>query len=231
MRILALISIFVLSVPSFAQQKTAEEQAKKILTQFDDSTKLFKGAAVGVDLYGLAQYEFGSFGSAEASLRVNLYDKYFPIFELGYGMCDYTNDETDIKYYSKAPYFRVGCDYNMLNNKHQENRLYAGFRVGYTTFKYDVEALQPITDPVWGGDAIYFKQTGISSNALWAELGLGFEAQILSGFHMGWALHYRRKLSVKSNKYAEPWYIPGYGNNRNVQWGFHYSLIFDLHLH
>ena len=230
MKILTLISLLAFSVAAHAQQQIAEEQAQRILAQDNDSVALFKGAAVGVDLFGLARYKFGSYGNAEAALRINLTDTFFPIFELGYGMCDHTNDETNISYKSKAPYFRVGCDYNMLRNKHQGNRLYAGVRFGYTKFKYDVETHNPIVDPVWGGEELYFNESGISSRAAWGEIGLGFEAQIISGFHMGWSLHYKRKFTAKSTKIASPWYIPGYGNNRDTQWGLNYSLIFDLHL-
>ena len=159
MKTLTLISLLAFSVAAHAQQQIAEEQAQKILAQDNDSVALFKGAAVGVDLFGPARYKLGSYGNAEASLRINLRDTFFPIFELGYGMCDHTNDETNISYKSKAPYFRVGCDYNMLRNKHQGNRLYAGVRFGYTKFKYDVETHTPIVDPVWGGEELYFQES------------------------------------------------------------------------
>lgn len=48
-----------------------------------DTVPLFKGFAVSVDIAGPAQMMLGDYGQYEAALRINLKDKYFPIFELG----------------------------------------------------------------------------------------------------------------------------------------------------
>lgn len=50
--------------------------------------------AVGVDLIGPVQLMVSDYGQYEASLRINLKDKYYPVFELGYGKADASDEAT-----------------------------------------------------------------------------------------------------------------------------------------
>ena len=42
------------------------------------------------------------YGQYEASLRINLKDKYYPVFELGYGKADASDEATQITYKTSA---------------------------------------------------------------------------------------------------------------------------------
>ena len=73
---------------------------------------LFAGASLSADAVGLIMMAASSHGQAEAALRLNLKNKYFPIFEMGWGVCDHDEFSTGLHYKTNAPYFRIGCDYN-----------------------------------------------------------------------------------------------------------------------
>ena len=114
-----------------------------------DTVPFFRGFAVSADLVGLAQMQLGDYGQYEAALRVNLHDQYFPILEVGVGRANHEDDEvTGITYKTSAPYFRLGVDFNIMKNKHAPNRIYAGLRYGYTSYKVDISR-QTFPDPVW----------------------------------------------------------------------------------
>ena len=94
-----------------------------------DTIPLFRGFAVSFDLAGFAQMQLGTYGQYEGALRLNLHDQYFPIVELGLGRANHEDDEvTGISYKTSAPYFRVGADVNIMNNKHTGNRVFVGLR-------------------------------------------------------------------------------------------------------
>ena len=61
----------------------AQDRHKKIATVEKDTIPWLNGVAVSVDLIGPVQLIVSDYGQYEASLRVNLKDKYYPVFELG----------------------------------------------------------------------------------------------------------------------------------------------------
>lgn len=140
-----LTSSLLLLVPAIG----AQAQQKKHIVQPADTVPLFRGVAVSADMVGVAQLAFSDYGQYEAALRVNLKDKFFPVVELGYGKADAENVTTGMAYKTSAPYFRVGLDYNLLKNKHDDYRVYGGLRYAFTSYKYDAYTTG-IKDPVWG---------------------------------------------------------------------------------
>jgi hypothetical protein len=225
------ISLWIFTVPSFSQKKEVKQnatiqKAKDKYIQPHDT--LFRGVAVSGDIVGLLMKPFGSkFGSFEGAARINLYNKYFPIGEIGYAFCDNRDDQTNIHYKTNAPYFRVGLDYNFLKDKNSGNRIFAGVRYAFTSFKYDIEDPN-FSDPVWLQKRPYnFK--GIKSGAQWAELVVGAEAKIWSIFHLGWSARYKIRLHQKESSFGDPWYIPGFGKNgSSTCWGGTFNIIFDV---
>ncbi|MCF0159485.1 MAG: hypothetical protein HUJ99_01725, partial [Bacteroidaceae bacterium] len=191
------ISAFILSsllvglvfLPAKAQEGTAKE-AVQAVTDKAAKPALFQGLSLSVEVGTLIARALGgdTFGS-EAALRVSIRNKYFPVVELGYGRYDGKNDKTNIQYKTGAPYFRLGADVNMLKNKTQNNRLFLGGRVGFTTYSFDVDG-PDIIDPIWHtAQPLHYE--GLSSRKLWLELLLGVEAEVFKNFHMGFNLRYK----------------------------------------
>jgi len=187
----------------------------------------FQGLSVGVDVVSPIQYLQGDYGGAEASLRLNLKNTFFPVVEAGHGRCDVTDDNTNINYKTAAPFLRVGLDYNVLRDKWQDNKLFVGARYGVSMYDFDISGPE-LVDPIWGGSEP-FAYNGISTTTQWIELLAGVQVKIWRNFHMGWSVRYKRKIASTKNDYAEPYYVPGFGTTMSeTAWGFNYSLIFDL---
>lgn len=191
--------------------------------------KNWGGASLGADIAGPAMVFLSDYGQFEGFLKINIKGTYYPVFEVGLGTCDLTDDNTDIHYNTKAPYFRVGLDYNFLQNKKQPNKLCIGLRYGFSTFSYDISG-PGIKDPIFGGSKPY-SITGIDCTSHWAEVVASVQVQIWRGFHMGWSARYKAEISSTDNRYCKPYYIPGYGTTTDSTcWGFTYNLIWDIRL-
>lgn len=219
------ISRLVLSILLTAATPAATAQSRMFVIE-KDSVPLFNGLAVSFDLVGPAMQALGDYGEYEAALRINLHDQYFPIFELGYGQAERDDEVTGIYYKTKAPYFRIGCDLNLLKNKHAPNRLYGGLRYAFTSYKVDI-ARQGMTDPTWQ------EETGFSvvedaCNQHWIEAVFGIDAQIWGPLHMGWTFRYKRRIAHKDSSIGSTWYVPGYGIYGDTRLGANFNVIIDI---
>lgn len=217
----ALISILCL-LPFMA----SGQQRPKIMTAKTDTIPFFRGVSVSGDLVGLTQLLISDYGQYEAALRMNIKDKYFPIIEIGIGKADAEDDATKLSYQTRAPYSRIGLDFNMMKNKHDIYRIYAGFRYAFTTFKYDVTS-PGIEDPVWH-DHVDFKADGVKSTYHWAELAVGIDAKIWGPFRMGWSVRYRRRISHSESDFGDAWYVPGFGKADGSNLGGTFNVTFEL---
>lgn len=219
---IATTSLLVFSTPA-AQ---AQGQGKKVIAETKDSTALFKGMAVGIDLISPIQLMVSSNGQYEANLRIDLKDKYYPVFELGYGKADAHDESTKIHYKTNAPYFRLGMDWNLLRNKHDDYRLFGGFRYGFTSYKYDVDA-PDVEDPVWGGNAPYGGKD-MSANYHWLEGVFGVDAKIWGPVRMGWSFRYKRRLAHKDGEIGNTWYVPGFGKQGGSRLGGTFNVTLEI---
>lgn len=216
------ISLLLLAV---ATQSAAQER-KDIAKQEADTVALFRGIAVSADLVGLVQLAVSDYGQYEAALRINLKDKYFPVVELGYGKADANDITTSMTFRTKAPYGRVGLDFNLLRNKHDIYRAYAGFRYGCTFYKFDVEG-EGIKDPVWGDD-VPFSVTGVKANYHWIEGVFGVDAKIAGPLRLGWSVRYRSRIAHDDGTLGNTWYVPGYGKKGGTRLGGTFNIIFEI---
>lgn len=192
-----------------------------------DSVPMLRGFSVSVDLAGPAQLLLGDYGEIEGALRLNLHDQYFPIIEIGYGKADHDEDEvTGISYKTSAPYFRLGCDLNLLKNKHTPNRLYGGIRYAFTSYSVDI-ARPGLQDPVWGWDTPV-SLTGEKCRQHWIELVVGVDAKIVGPLHLGWNVRYKRRISHSDTSAGQTWYVPGYGKQGDTRLGANFNVIIDI---
>lgn len=218
------------AVAALAQRsphRTPKEQQERMrIKQIDDSIPLFRGVQVKTDLVGLIQTAVSAYGQYEVGVRVNLKDKYFPVAEIGYGKADETNDVSRISYKTSAPYGKIGIDFNILRNKHDIYRFYAGLRYAYTSFKFDVSHA-PLTDPVWGGESP-FTAHDVKASYHWAEIGAGIDAKIWGPLRLGWSIRYKRRIAHDDGTVGNVWYVPGFGKQGGSRiWGT-FDLMFEL---
>ncbi len=192
-----------------------------------DSVPLFRGVSVGFDVAGALQRQLSDYGQYEVMGRVNLHDQYFPTVEIGIGEADHKNDEvTGISYHTRAPYFRIGADVNLMKKKHTGNRVFAGLRYGFTSYKIDIDS-RPFPDPVWLWDTSY----GVKDEQChqhWLELLFGIDAKVFGPIHLGWSVRYRRRLAHDDGITGKTWYVPGYGTQESTRIGYTFNAIIDI---
>lgn len=195
-KLLVIILSCLLCIPTAEAQKRKKQEAQKDTIQ----VPLLNGVSINAEVMGLGQKLFKDHGQYEVGIRVNLKDRYFPAFEIGYGEGNdndgSTSSPTDINKYCrvKAPYFRVGMDYNLLRNKHDKYRLFVGGRYGFSSFDYNL------------ADAEQQKAT-----YQWLEALIGIDVTVWKMFHLGWDVRWRKQLSHKDGEAGMPWFVPGYG--------------------
>lgn len=219
------ISALMLLMPAQATHAQGLS-GKKIAATNKDTIPLLRNVAVSADLVGPIQLMVSDYGQYEAALRVNLKDKYFPVVEIGIGKADGTDESTQINYKTTAPYGRIGCDFNLLRNKHDIYRLYGGVRYALTYFKYDLKG-PDIQDPIWGGTTPY-EVNGVKCNYHWAEFVFGVDAKIWGPVRMGWSLRYKRRLFHDDGDYGNTWYVPGFGKQGGSRFGGTFNVSFEL---
>lgn len=202
------------------------EQLRLRMKAIDDSIPWWRGFQVKADLVGPIQHAVSSYGQYEAGVRFNLKDKYFPVVELGYGKTDEHNDVTMISYKTSAPYGKIGVDFNVMKNKHDIYRLYAGVRLAYTNFKFDVDH-PDIIDPVWG-DPTPFRGHDIKANYSWMEALFGIDAKIAGPVHLGWTVRYKRRLMHDDGDIGNTWYVPGFGKQGGTRLGGTFEVMLEF---
>ena len=220
---IATISLVLLFV---CQPVVAQHRKKAVTAEAVDTTAWFQGLSVSIDLVGVIQRAVSSYGQYEAALRVNLKDRYFPIFELGVGSANHDEEATQMHYETRAPYFRAGIDFNLLKNKHDIYRLYGGARYGFSSFKYDVSH-PPITDPIWG-DKVPYGANDVKCTYHWLEAVFGVDAKIWGPVRLGWSVRYRRRLHKSIGEMDNCWYVPGYGREDRSNLGGTFNVIIEI---
>ncbi len=219
---LTVISLLMFCSTFAAAQST---RVQRTVTE-NDTIAFFRSVAVSVDAVGAAQLAFSDYGQYEGALRINLRDKYFPIIELGWGKADASDISTKLTYKTSAPYGKVGIDFNLMRNKHDAYRVYAGLRYAFTSYKFDVEGTG-IKDPVWGDDVEYSAKD-VKCNYHWAECVFGVDAKIAGPLRLGWSVRYRRRLFHNDGTLGNTWYVPGYGKQGSSRLGGTFNIIFEI---
>lgn len=204
---------------------TSVEEAAAALAR-QKRLPLFAGVSVSADICGMVMATCTPYGQYEASARLNMRGRYFPIVEVGMGVSDHTNDNTNLHYKVHSPYWRVGMDYNLAKNPRSMGRIFVGARYAFSTYKYDVDGPNMV-DPIYG-TITPFSYTGVRGTNHWVEAVAGLEARVWGILHLGWSLRYRMRLYNKRTTVDNPWYVPGYGKNDTHALGGTFNVIFDI---
>jgi len=210
----------------FCSATNATAQKRRIVAEEPDTVNFWRGFQVHADAVGAAQLFLSSYGQIECGLRLNFKDKWFPAIEIGVGSADATDDATGITYSTSAPYGKIGIDFNIAKHKHDDYRLYAGFRYAYTKFKFDIGGID-ITDPVWK-DSTPYGANDIEANYHWIEGLLGVDAKIFGPFRLGWTVRYRRRVSHSEGSMGNCWYVPGYGRQGGTRLGGTFNVAIEF---
>ncbi|MCQ2337477.1 MAG: DUF6048 family protein [Paludibacteraceae bacterium] len=190
---------------------------------------VYQGFSAHVDLLTPAMnLIFGKVYGTELTFDVNLYNRLFPLIEVGYGDVSQTLS-SHITYKTHAPYLRIGMNYGILRpiTKAGKRRLldcypYVGARYGMAFMDYDYSNVE-IRDEYWGGsDIMSYSKPFVYSG--WLEIVAGVRMNLAAGFTMGWAFKFRTAVHTSAETKAFVWYIPGYGKSDGSSFTFSYTI-------
>ena len=221
------LMISVATVGYANPKETKEAKDKKV----EKKEKLtLQGVYLAADAFGYIYPIFvkDRYYSSEVSATVNIGNRFFPVVEAGIGHTDMVSQLYDIGYSTRAPYYRIGMDYNMQYKNNKPGYIYLGARVGYTGFEYNVDA-PSLVDPVWG-DEVPVQFTDMPCRAIWAEAVGGVRAEIAKNFYLGWSLRYKIPLHKAPITNGGPWYIPGFGAGNKATLGATYTISYYFRL-
>ncbi len=141
---------------------------------------------------------------------ISLHNWFFPVVEAGIGFADNTPEQGNFTYRTKPSFYaKVGMNYNFMYKIDPAYQVFAGFRVGFSSFKYDIENIK-ITNGYWD-QTQSFSMTGLKASAVYGEVLAGIKVKIVGNFSLGWNARYHMKFKVSSKSSSSPWFIPGYG--------------------
>ena len=142
-----------------------------------------------------------------------------------------TTSNTYLNATAKGSYFKGGIDYNMYKNwLNMENMIYAGFRVGASSFSQTINGYTIYTTgQSWPQETITDDTKHSGLNAIWAELILGLKAEIINNLYMGFNVQLKGRVTEKEPNNFENLFIPGFGrtyDSGRFGIGFGYNLSY-----
>ncbi|MDO4511164.1 MAG: DUF6048 family protein [Bacteroidales bacterium] len=208
-----------------AAAELRRDSLSRVYPRYPLLTQAIFGVNFGDALLMAFGQKYGSFG---VSTTLNMWNRLQPEVELGVGFANNTPDDMNFTYKGKlAPYFKLGANYNFTFKHDPRYQVYAGLRIGFSAFKYDVTDVH-YQDHYWQ-ESDEFSITGQSGHALWGEFLMGLRVNLWKNLDLGWQARYRGVFTEKKNAQSRAWFIPGYGD-RDKSFGFTMSVYYTLPL-
>ena len=216
--IFSLLAVFI-SLNSFSQDTTKVVYPQRY------------GLRVGVDLHRLSKSFYDDdYKGLEIVGDYRLSRKFYVAGELGNE--NNTVDDDRFNFTTKGTYFKVGFDYNAYENwLDMENMLYAGMRVGVSSFSQTLNHYT-IYDPTnyYGENTINSGEKFNGLNASWIEVIGGVKAEIFSNLYLGFSVRLNYLISEKEPNNFANLYIPGFNRTYEGKFGagFNYTLSYFI---
>lgn len=216
--IFSLLAVFI-SLNSFSQDTTKVVYPQRY------------GLRVGVDLHRLSKSFYDDdYKGLEIVGDYRLSRKFYVAGELGNE--NKTVDDDRFNFTTKGTYFKVGFDYNAYENwLDMENMLYAGMRVGVSSFSQTLNHYT-IYDPTnyYGENTINSGEKFNGLNASWIEVIGGVKAELFSNLYLGFSVRLNYLISEKEPNNFANLYIPGFNRTYEGKFGagFNYTLSYFI---
>lgn len=214
-------------------------QNDSIISTVNDSTtiKLKYGLRVGGDLSKLIRsFTDNDYTGFEVNADYRIKNHLYIAGELGIEDKHSTTNYLDVN--SKGSYLKAGVDYNMYRNwLNMDNMIFAGFRVGASTFSQTLNGYTTYnTDQYWKD---YQFSTTESQNfsgltAIWAELIIGIKAELFNNLYLGLNAQLKGLASETKPTNFENIYIPGFHktyDSSKIGVGYGYTISYLIPLY
>jgi hypothetical protein len=195
------------------------------------------GLRLGVDLSKLARTAFqddytGFEINGDYRLTKNLY------IAGEFGNEEKTTSTDFLNSTAKGTYFKAGIDYNMYQNwLDMDNMLYAGFRVGASTFSQTINSYtiyDTNAEGAWGQTTVTDPLEFSGLSAIWGELIFGIKAQTLNNLYVGLNVQLKGRITEQEPDNFENIYIPGFDRTYDsgsfgIAFGYNISYLIPLY--
>jgi hypothetical protein len=190
------------------------------------------GLRIGVDLHRLSKSFYDKdYRGLEIVGDYRLTKKFYIAGELGNE--EKTVDDDRLNFTTQGSYFKVGFDYNAFENwLDMENMIYAGMRVGFSSFDHQVNSYK-----IYENNGNYYGQTIIApgekfsgQTASWVEIVGGVKAELFNNLYMGFSVRLNYLISNKEPEGFANLYIPGFNRTYDGKFGagFNYTLSYFI---
>jgi hypothetical protein len=190
------------------------------------------GLRIGVDLHRLSKSFYDKdYRGLEIVGDYRLTKKFYIAGELGNE--EKTVDDDRLNFTTQGSYFKVGFDYNAFENwLDMENMIYAGMRVGFSSFDHQVNSYK-----IYENNGNYYGQTIVApgekfsgQTASWVEIVGGVKAELFNNLYMGFSVRLNYLISNKEPEGFANLYIPGFNRTYDGKFGagFNYTLSYFI---
>ena len=214
----SLLLIFVISNNSAAQEK--KEMKNKDLYPQE------MGIALGVDLAPfILQWADPARQGMNFLARVSVTPNLFAVGEVGYEKYDYTS--VNYNYNSKGMGLKLGIDYDVFNpaEKGNNDNIFFGARYGFSWQDHGSSGYTVVNgywDDTTGSVDNYF------FNTHYGEILFGLRTEVFKHLFMGVTMRGKAIFYNSNSKTLEPSSIPGYGTPSPFNFGFSYTLEYQI---
>ena len=144
------------------------------------------------------------------------------------------NDFLDVT--TNGSYFKGGIDYNMYRNWFgMENMIFAGFRVGASTFKQTINSYTIYnTNQTFPLQTITEGREVNGLTGLWGEVMIGIKAETFNNLYIGMNVQFKGLISETQPDNFENIYIPGFNRTYDsgrfgIGFGYNISYLIPLY--
>lgn len=235
-RILTYIISVLTCVLLFSVSLHAQNDSIPITIQDSIKIKEKYGLRIGGDVGKLIRsFVDDDYTGFEVSGDFRLKKYLYLAAELGIEEKQNTTNYLDIT--TSGSYIKAGFDYNLYENwLDMDNMIYAGFRVGASTFSQKLNSYSIYsTNPYW---APQFTATDVKEfdglTAFWGELILGLKTELFTNLYLGLNVQLKFLASETEPHNFENVYIPGFYktyDSSGIGAGYSYSLSYRIPLY
>jgi len=217
------ILLIISQIGVFAQSKKSEPKIEK--------TNWWNGMLVQMDAASLvgSALTYKESYSLESAVQFDLNQKYFPVVEAGIAGADKITS-TGNNFQTNGVFSRVGVDFNLMNkskdSKPTNNLFMVGARIGFTAFNYNINNIE-IADEYWKTTETLNYRNQFASK-VWFEIVAGIKVELTKNIFVGWTVRNKNMIGQSTEGDVSPFYIPGYGNDTNPNWGFSYTIGYKI---
>ena len=229
------ISLLMILMSIAVNAQEGEETTENNNETTADQNYQYYGLRVGVDLSKpIRSLLDDQYSGLEIVGDFRVSNRYYVAAELG-NETRTVDEFSNIDVTSRGSYIKAGFNYNAYNNWYGMNNLiYAGARVGFSSFSQELNTYTISTsNPFFGEDIRTDSREFDGLNATWLEFQLGIQTELFSNLFLGINLQIKNRITETEPEGFENIYIPGFGQTTDgssfgVGYGYTISYLIPI---